>query len=146
MKLIFSIALLLFTSQVFGHEAHETDSKLRQLGEYASPSGHKVYLVAREDGHLLGQPYQLELRADCGGDGGSVKSLPIQDSFSVCDMDPDSIKMNIKKTAIAMKVKLADIGSYDQKIAQGQASPEVSCLAATTIKKFSLKNLCSSKP
>ncbi len=127
------------------HEAQEDISlEYRVLKEVSLSETQKVYLVAREDGHLLGQPYQIEVRVRCDGEKLDIIELPVKDSFSVCDMQPESVKINKAKTAMAMKVKVVDLKHYEDQLEAGQKSPDVRCHKKTEIKKFSLKKLCPS--
>ncbi len=141
--LFLSLSILLSTPVAFAHgdSSDQSESDYRVLKTIEAGQG-KAFIVAREDGHLLGQPYQVELRLNCDASDQDVMNLPIKDSFSVCDMKPESLKINKSQTAIAMKTKMADLDSYYAQVEQGIAHPEVSCQEKTTIKKISLKNLC----
>lgn len=105
--------------------------------------GAQAKVLVHEGGHVVGQPFQVELRAQCPGQSADIVSLPVKDSFSVCDVDPSSIKMNKQKTALAMKVKQADLKTYYDQISDGKKEPELKCSEKTFIKKFSLRNLCN---
>ena len=135
MKFLLTLTIIFFFPEAFAHEEHNESSEYRTLKEIQLKDGGQVYILAREDGHLLGQPYQVELRVRCHSQKEETIKLPIKDSFSVCDMSPESLKVNTKKTAVAMKVKMADINSYYEKVERGVASPEVDCAKPTTIKK-----------
>jgi len=102
----------------------------------------KAYVVVREDGHLLGQPYQVELRVRCEQNKDEILQLPIKNSFSVCDLSPQSLKLNQKRNAVAMKVKMADLNNYYHQLEAGLISPQINCAIPTQIKKFSLNALC----
>ena len=99
-------------------------------------------LIVREDGHLLGQPYQVELRANCASASSNPMKWPVQDSFSVCDLNPESARVNSQRTGVAIKTKLADHGNFEKQIELGVQSPQATCEEKTTIKKFSLRGLC----
>ena len=56
-----------------------------------------------------------------------MSELPIHDSLSVCDVDPESLKMNRKKTAVAMKTKMADMKTYYDQVEKGDRLAQVQC-------------------
>ena len=124
------------------HE-HDKIKEYRVLEQVNKYEEGYAFVMVREGGHLLGQPYQVELRVECSGILSDPLKVKVKDSFSVCDLDPDSIKVNSDGTAIAVKAKMADVNYYDDQIAQGVSSPEMRCLEKTTIKKFSLRKLCN---
>ncbi len=64
------------------------------------------------------------------------------DSFSVCDIKPESVMMNVDQTAIAMKTKLVDMDDYNNQMASGTVDVKPNCAKATRVKIFSLENLC----
>lgn len=117
------------------------DSNYRILRSFQKGKIEAVIIV-REDGHLLGQPYQVELRANCNKTKTIEGQWPIQDSFSVCDLDPKSLKMNKDQSVMALKTKLSDLTNFNEQIELGISAPSVSCSKNTTIKKFNLSDLC----
>lgn len=122
--------------------AAQSDQDFRILHEYKS-STNQAFLIVREEPHRLGQPYQLELRVRCGDSTASDPlKLPIHDSFSACDIDPSSVKVNTSQTALALKTKMADVETYNDQVAQGIKSPILQCLNSTSVLKFSLQNIC----
>ena len=137
MKLLLVFFSFCFSTQSLAHDNEE----FRILQEFSKGGEYQAWLLVREDGHVLGQPYQVEMRVNCS----KVKVQPLEakvkDSFSVCDLDPDSLKQNRQGSAVALKTKMANIGDYYEKLGRGPAST-VLCQEKTTIKKFSLKNLC----
>lgn len=138
-KLVFLIFLLVpFVAHTHGDESKET--KIRVLEKVQAGSS-TLYLTAREDGHLLGRPFQTELRVSCV-EGEELKEAKIQDSHSVCDLDPKSAVINKEKTAIAIKVKEADINAYQKAVENGESKAEVPCDKKTKILKFSLRDFC----
>jgi hypothetical protein len=141
MKIILTFIFLFLFPEVFAYGEFDSKNEFRVLFQ-TQISQAQIYLIAREEGHLLGQPYQIELRVNCNGDKKEIMELKVKDSFSVCDMQPESVKINNKKTALAMKVKVANINDYYQDIEKGIKSPQVKCGLKTKIKKFSLLKLC----
>ena len=109
-------------------------------------NGTKFYVTAREDSHVLGQKFQVELRYQCQPqvqqDPTDVTKIPVQDSFSVCDLAPDSVTINTSRTAVALKTKMANREHYYEQISDGQANPQLLCEARTEIKTFSLTKIC----
>lgn len=141
--LSFLICLYLPAGVAHAHgDETEHSGKYRVLKEMQAPDGKGVTLMVREGGHLLGQRFQVELRAQCEKTTKDPIQWEVQDSFSVCDLSPDSAKVNSKKTAVALKTKMADIKFYDDQVAQGIKHPEERCQEQTTVKKFSLKTIC----
>ena len=124
------------------HKPSDHSDDFRVLQELGAISGGKAVLMVKEGGHLLGQPYQVEVRGNCSGGSTSQDKWPVKDSFSVCDLSPESVKLNTQKTAVALKTKMAEVSYFDQQIEEGMQHPQMRCLEKTTIKKFSLKNLC----
>ncbi len=123
-------------------EAEGPSQEYRVLKQLALNSGIKAAVVVKEGGHLIGRPFQVELRVRCEGASSDVLQWPVHDSFSVCDMSPESVKVNRQMTAVALKAKVADLAHYDQQINDSASDPEVRCHKQTHIKKFSLKSLC----
>ena len=136
------MTFLFFPGAIAQANDHE-NIEYRILHEYEISESESAYLVATENGHLLGQPFQVELRVRCGEAKGNIKDLPVKDSFSVCDLNPSSVKINNQKTALALQTKAADLNAYYDQVGEGVKSPEVSCESKTTVKKFSLRDLCS---
>jgi len=141
------LALSIFTSvdaQDSGEHSHEheQDHETRLLKTVTTEGGHTVYLSARDNGHVLGQRFLLETRVSCNGHVEDFEKLEVQDSYSVCNMKPESIVKNKKGTALAMLVKSANIHQYYDDIAEGISSPSVNCKYGNEVLKFSLKNFC----
>ncbi len=140
--LVVSLSILLSSSGALAHDHSSNPTDYRVLKTIEAGGQGKAYIVARDEGHLVGQPFQVELRLNCEGDEKNILDLPIQDSFSVCDMKPESLKINRAQTAVAMKTKMADLDSFYAQVEKGEKHPQVMCQQKTTIKKLSLKNLC----
>lgn len=124
-----------------GH-THSQDHDVRLLKTVKVSDKQVVYLSARDNGHVLGQKFILETRVSCSGESEDFTKLEVQDSYSVCNMKPDSIIKNTKGTALAMLVKTANINKYYDDIGEGIASPAVDCHQGNEVLKFSLKNFC----
>lgn len=142
MRVLLFISHILFTFNVYAHGDEASSQEVRVLKEVNLKKG-KAYVVARKAGHLIGRPFQVEVRLDCEGSGQDVQSLKVQDSYSVCDLDPESLKINQAQTAIALKTKDADIETYNDRIAQGETNVDALCAKETKVLKFSLRNLCA---
>lgn len=140
MRTLFFI-LFLMPSISLAHSDEPSDTKIRVLQEMHVGTT-TIYLTAREDGHLLGRPFQTELRISCE-DNEPLKKAIIQDSHSVCDLDPKSIITNNAETAIAVKIKEADIATYQKSIEDGSPLAKVPCAKKTKVLKFSLRDFCS---
>jgi len=144
------LALSVFTSvdaQDSGEHAHEHshdhEYETRLLKTIEMGNGQIVYLSARDNGHVLGQKFLLETRVSCSGDVEDYSKLEVKDSYSVCNMKPESIVKNTKNTALAMLVKSANINKYYDDIAEGISSPHVNCKEGNEVLKFSIQNLCN---
>ena len=144
MQNVFFIVTLFFSQSVLAEHDHEFQKgdKYRVLKEISLPENHRAVIMVHEGGHILGQPFQVELRVACQGQD-KIENFVVRDSFSTCDLSPDSIRINNQKTAMALKVKNADITFYNQQISNGIPSPVLRCARATQVKKFSLRDLCS---
>jgi hypothetical protein len=145
--LMLTLFILLYPDASKAHEegGHELTEKheFRVLKEF-NVQGGKAIILTHEGGHLMGQPFQVELRAQCDGAASTeLVDLPVKDSFSVCDLDPESLKINSRQTALAIKTKVADLKTYYDQVSDGIKEPELKCATKTQIKKFSLNNLCS---
>lgn len=138
MKLL-SRALLAF---LLSSSATANES-FRVLKEFDVEGG-KAILTVSERAHVLGQPFHLELRVNCSNADVEIENLPVHDSFSVCDMQPESIKVNTLGTAIAMKTKMANVDKYYDLVGEGRVPASVPCKAKTEVMKFTLKGVCSS--
>jgi hypothetical protein len=143
MRKLLCIAILsLSVASAYAHEGHDDNYELRLLKTIELKDKQVVYLTVRDQGHVLGQPFIVETRVSCQGPVTEVSKLPVHDSYSVCDMQPESIKLNKQRTAVAMKSKSADINSYYSDIEKGVQRTEVRCRPKTEILKFTLQNLC----
>jgi len=141
-KLFFLFLLIVYLPSAAA-DSHDSASKeFRVLKTIELEGEAQAFIVVREEGHLLGQPYQVELRMRCDSKDKEIMDLPIHDSYSVCDLSTTSLKINNQNSAIAMKVKNADLSHYNDQLDRGIASPEVLCQKETLIKKFSLRNIC----
>jgi hypothetical protein len=144
MKAFLFLVLLFFSFSVLSHENNSNDDvDLRLLQEIDLQQGGTVFVTAREAGHILGQGFQIEVRVSCDGGIDDPSHLPVEDSFSVCDMDPDSLMVNKAGTAIAMKTKMAKVFSEAELLEKRNREFFENCSKKTEIKKFSLKKLCS---
>ena len=135
-------SLLSFLFLIYFPTAAASDGDYRVL-KSISVDHYSAELIVKEGGHLIGQPYQVELRVNCHDSNESDStSWDIKDSFSVCDLDPESSIINNQNTAVAIKTKMADMKSYNDAISNGELHPEMKCQKKTQIKKISLRNLC----
>ncbi len=120
----------------------QTTHKVRLLKKINLIDDQFVYLTVRDEGHVLGQNFIVQLRASCNGESDDFTKLKVLDSFSVCNLKPESVKINRKSTAIAFLSKTANINKYYEDLADGKVDPKVDCNASIEIQKFSLKNIC----
>lgn len=145
-QIIFTLlALTLFSQAHAADEAehsHSHDYETRLLKTIKVGEGQYVYLSARNNGHVLGQKFLLETRVSCSGESQDFTKLEVKDSYSVCNMQPESIVKNTKGTALAMLVKSANINKYYNDIGEGITSPNVDCHNGNEVLKFSLQNFC----
>jgi hypothetical protein len=142
-RLVYFLICLLIAFPVSGHEHKDGDiHEVRVLKHLFLKDGKKAVVLVREGGHILGQPFQVEIRANCQTQETDYQKWPVQDSFSVCDLSPESVKVNQAQTAVALKTKRADTQKYDDQLSRGVSSPDLVCHEKTQIKKFSLKTLC----
>lgn len=124
----------------------KTSHNVRLLKKIPMQDGKFVYLTVRDEGHVLGQNFVVQLRASCSGEVEDFSSLDIIDSLSVCNMKPESVKTNRNLTAVAFLSKTANINKYYENISDGKSEPKVDCNLKTEIQKFSLRKICSDKP
>ncbi len=122
--------------------AEASDQEYRVLKNLQDETGDAAAVVVREAGHLHGQPYQVELRVRCNNVSENPLQWSVRDSFSVCDLSPDSVKVNTQGSAVALKTKMADHANFEKQLELGISQPQIGCQSQTTIKKFSLRNLC----
>lgn len=145
-KLTLTLLILCFTNQTYAEDSVEIVSKkdheVRLLRKMKFKDNQYVYVTARNNGHVLGQNLIVQTRVSCDGEAADFSELPILDSQSVCNMQPESIVMNKKKTAIAMWSKSANIEKYNDELAEGKTPSKVSCNEENEMLKFSLKSLC----
>ena len=145
-KVILTLLALSLTQVTFAEEhtdhVHKEDHDVRLLKTIKVSDKQYVYLSARDNGHVLGQKFILETRVSCSGESANFAELEVQDSYSVCNMKPESIVKNNKGTALAMLVKTANINKYYDDIGEGISSPAVNCNDQNEVLKFSLKNFC----
>ncbi len=143
--------LIFFTIFIFSFSASAEEKmkiiaknsfNVRLLKKIPLAGGHFVYLTVRDEGHVLGQNFLVQLRASCKGEVDDFSSLKILDSISVCNLKPESVKTNKNLTALAFLSKSANINKYYEDISNGKTEPNVDCNAKTEILKFSLKNIC----
>jgi hypothetical protein len=146
-KIIFTLVALSIFSTSYASDSVELirnqDHEVRLLKTVKIGEGKYVYLSARNNGHVLGQKFLLETRVSCNGEAQDFTKLEVRDSYSVCNMKPESIVQNTKGTALAMIVKSANINKYYDDIGEGIASPDIKCHAGNEVLKFSLQNFCN---
>jgi len=143
--LIIYFIMLTNINSSFASEVHliaKEDHEVRLLKTVKVGENQYVYLSARNNGHVLGQKFIVETRVSCNGESDDFTSLEVKDSYSVCNIKPESIVKNTKGTALAMLAKSANINRYYDDIGEGIASPEIYCKEGNEVLKFSLKNLC----
>lgn len=121
-------------------EANTKDSKhgQRLLMKGNTNAGESVQLKVRDQGHIHGQPFIVEMYVNCKDEGPPV----LVDSVSVCDLSPKSVKANRWNTAYGLKVKYADVTGYNEMIARGSLDARVQCKPQTDILTFALDNRC----
>ena len=173
--IIISFLMSLFCPEAFAHEGAHDDSSSNSAPHLAAPNivapnivapniiaktshnvrllkkipmkdGKYVYLTVRDEGHVLGQNFVVQLRASCSGEVEDFSSLDIIDSLSVCNMKPESVKTNRDLTAVAFLSKTANINKYYEDLSNGKSDPKVDCNLKTEIQKFSLRKICSDQP
>ncbi len=141
------MSLLIWNIQVKANEDLNIIAKssfnVRLLKKINLSDDQIVYLTVRDEGHVLGQNFVVQVRASCKGDIEDYSTLKVIDSISVCNMKPESVKTNKNLTAVAFLAKTANIDKYYEDIANGTADARVECNSKTEIQKFSLKNICS---
>ena len=144
-KILFIVLLLVNINTSYAEEVQlidNNDHQVRLLKTIKINSNNYVYLSARDNGHVLGQKFIIETRVSCNGEATYFTELEVLDSYSVCNMKPESFVKNKKGTALAMLAKSANINKYYDDIGDGVASPEIYCKSGNEVLKFSLKNLC----
>jgi hypothetical protein len=124
----------------------KTSHNVRLLKKIPMNDGKIVYLTVRDEGHVLGQNFVVQLRASCSGEVEDFSNLEIIDSLSVCNMKPESVKTNRQLTAVAFLSKTANINKYYDDLSSGKTEPKVDCNLKTEIQKFSLRKICADKP
>lgn len=145
-KIVFLLIVLIGSNKIYASEIEilsKEDHEMRLLKTVSVGEEKYLYLSARNNGHVLGQKFIIETRVSCSGEAQDFTDLEVIDSYSVCNMKPESIVENTKGTALAMLAKSANINRYYDDIGAGIASPQIHCKAGTEILKFSLKNLCN---
>lgn len=146
-QIVLSMMFLIMFSEVFAEDKIEiiakTTHNVRLLKKIPMKNGSFVYLTVRDEGHVLGQNFVVQLRASCSGEVEDFSSLEVIDSLSVCNLKPESVKTNRSLTAVAFLSKTANINKYYEDISNGESDPKVDCNLKTEIQKFSLKNVCS---
>ena len=68
-----------------------------------------------------------------------VLTFPVNDSFSVCALSPESLVINSSETAIAMKTKLVDMNDYSSQTLSVNFDSEPKCAKEPRSKLFPLK-------
>ena len=146
-KILLTFIILTFSNSTLASDVEviqKEDHEVRLLKTVNVGDNQVVYLSARNNGHVLGQKFVLETRVSCDGEVSDFTELSVIDSYSVCNMKPESITKNEKGTALAMLAKSANINQYYEDIGEGVSSPEISCNDGNELLKFSLKDLCHS--
>jgi hypothetical protein len=143
-KIILTLIAITFSFPSYGENEiiHNTDHSVRLLKTIKLDSNKFVYLTARDNGHVLGQKFLVQKRVSCNGSVEDFSKLEVLDSYSVCNMKPESITLNKNQTAVAMLSKSADVDRYHRDIESGLTSPEINCRKNTEILKFSLNDIC----
>jgi hypothetical protein len=124
------------------HIIQKSSHNVRLLKTIQISKNQYVYLTVRDEGHVLGQYFVVQLRANCSGAVKDFSKLEVLDSVSVCNMKPESVKTNRDMTAVAFLSKTANINKYYDDISNGVVEPKVDCNSKTEIQKFSLKKIC----
>jgi len=143
-KTILTLIAIAFSFQSYAENItiSKTDHNVMLLKTIKLDDNKVIYLTARNNGHVLGQKFIIQKRVSCSGAVKDFSELEVLDSYSVCNMKPESITLNNKETAVAMLSKSANIDQYYDDIESGISSPEISCSKNTEILKFSLKDTC----
>lgn len=145
-KIILTLIATTFSFQAYAQDSMKIvsmkDHDVMLLKTIKLDDNKVVYLTARDNGHVLGQKFLVQKRVSCNGEVENFSELEVLDSYSVCNMKPESITLNNKKNAVAMLSKSANVDQYYDDIEAGLSSPEISCNNNTEILKFSLKGIC----
>lgn len=143
---ILTLIAITFSFQAYAQNnakiVSKEDHQVRLLKKMKIKNNSYVYITARDNGHILGQNIIVQTRVSCDGEASDFSELPVIDSQSVCNMKPDSIIMNKKKTAVAMMSKSANIEKYNDELAEGKNPSQIACNEETETLKFSLKSMC----
>ena len=101
-----------------------------------------VVVVVRDDNHLAGQEFLVELRPNCGAENVNVNDLEALDVESACKVDVDSIAINPEKSEISVKVWGVDTKAYRKSANQQLAKATPKCSGVAKTVKFPLSRFC----
>lgn len=110
-----------------------------------------VFVIVRNDGHLLGHPYIIELRPNCGGVEKDWKKLKVADSQSACFVMKGTESVDPSNKTLSLKIYEANsvmmnVASMTEPV-QGKAlDVKPQCSPTATVFTFQLKNFCQAKP
>ena len=102
----------------------------------------KLFVTIRKDGHLLGKPFNVELRPQCGQKKSAVADLRVVDMESACRLDKESLSWdpNLKK----LSLRMWDVAAQDHslKVLSQQSTQSIPCEGNAKTFVFDLSNLC----
>ncbi len=135
---------VLIVASLTADAAANSGSKVQVFGV-----GGKVGTLAvsiRKDGHLLGEPYVIELRPSCGTRNLSVSQLMTkhaQDVKSACLAYSDTVKFDKEQNKITVTIQEVDYAyQSDFILKHPKQVTRTRCLPDLVTYEFDLLNLC----
>ena len=142
---IFSVVILSLSTSAYADEVKilsKEDHEVRLLKTIKLKDNQYAYLTVRNNGHVSGQKFVIQTRVSCNGPVEDFSALNVVDSHSVCNIQPESVTVNKKLTAIAMYTRSANHEKFTEDLSKGLNPSEPSCNESTETLKFSLKGMC----
>lgn len=154
---VWLLAVCLFGGNAFAmSEGRLQKSVTLYHGQFEVPEGKgTVHVIIREDGHVYGQPYVVELRPDCGVGGRSlefsggtskpadVSQLHVKDAYSSCGLPPaQAISLTEDSTQLRLNIFELDSLAIQKAVDRNQSVQTPPCKSQSKEVLIDLKRFC----
>lgn len=101
-----------------------------------------VHIMVHSNGHLIGNPYIIEVIPDCQKTGLNWRRLPVKASESTCQVDRNGIELDRARQEVSVRVFKMDREKFQKDLMSDPTKAQARCLKESSVLKFILKDLC----
>ena len=101
-----------------------------------------LHVVIRKDGHLIGKPFIIEIRADCRGSGASWRKLEVGDMESACGVRRETLKYDPDNASVQIEYFDTDADAFNEESLHARDPVSPRCETKTKTFQVKFSELC----